>query len=159
MTAVDLIKLEKEAYDNLFCKKEVYELFINDFFPYPQSGFNALRHLIEKDRNIIFLSCQINPFKIYGLLNIFNIDILSRRCNISIIWKNDFVVLQNTIDEIIRKLFNSYRLRKISAYVCDYDLIIKKKLTELNFHFEAKIFKYGWKNGGYYDVEIFSLFL
>jgi len=158
MLGIDLIRIEKEAYDNLFSKKEIYEQFINDSFPYPQVGFDTLCDLIEKDKNIIFLACETNLFEIYGLINIFNIDILSKRCNISFIWKIDFLIFKNTLVEIHRMLIENFRLKKISAYVYNFDVSIKEKLIEINFLYEAKIIDYGWKNGKYYDVEIFSLF-
>ena len=92
------------------------------------------------------------------MINIFNIDILSKRCNISFIWKNDFLIFKNTLVEIHRKLIENFRLNKISAYVYNFDVSIKEKLIEMSFLYEAKIIDYGWKNGKYYDVEIFSLF-
>ncbi|WP_310610641.1 hypothetical protein [Limnohabitans sp.] len=159
MCDILLTRIDSELVENHDLLKKITLLFLSENFTYPQNLSFRLEEIMENDSDsMYYLMHNEKMTDFYAIVNIFNIDVLSKRFSLSLI-SNDTAeksVLSSGLKYLIELMRIHYGTTRVCSYLKDTDVKAGGIYAEIGFTREVIIPFYGWKLGGDFSLAIYS---
>lgn len=159
MDDILLTRIDSELIEDHDLLKKITLLFLVENFAYPQNLSFRFEDVIENNSDsMYYLMHNEKMTDFYAIINIFNIEILSKRFSLSLIINNtsEHSILSSGIKYLIELMRINYGTTRVCSYLWDTDSKVGDIYAEIGFAREVIIPFYGWKLGRNYSLVICS---